>query len=399
MVSLYLSNFIFSAFFASLVFLKKKKETKDIVLMLFILLFGFESFMIFATYKGWNVKLPEILYFDFAFWTLLGPLLLFYIEFTTRKEFKLKPIQLFHLLPMAIVITSNWDYVYYLSKGINDRAYLIEKNSYYTYLGVFIFEFVALFYNIWAIIKLQKHRKKIPNYFSNTKYISLTWLYYFTYGFAFYLSLAAINLLINQLFEYRITESLYHYIGIVSFFYILGIGYFGYKQKGIFLDYEYDYNPNHSFNDNCSTNSSSISVEQKQIVDIEKGRYIKSGLKTDESKNLIEQLSIFMSTKKPYLDNEFNLKTLAEQLGTSQHKLSQLLNEYLHTNFFDFVNNYRIEEVIKLLSQPNMSNQKLISIAFDAGFNSKSTFYSAFKKHTSQTPTEYRKNLKSGSEL
>jgi len=67
-----------------------------------------------------------------------------------------------------------------------------------------------------------------------------------------------------------------------------------------------------------------------------------------------------------------------------------VINTRLQQNFFDFINHYRIEKVKKDLADPQKKNLKVLAIAFDAGFNSKSSFNAIFKRHTNLTPSEYR---------
>ena len=71
--------------------------------------------------------------------------------------------------------------------------------------------------------------------------------------------------------------------------------------------------------------------------------------------------------------------------------LTQALNEVLQTKFNDYVNAFRITEVQALLLRPEKSKHNLLTLAFEAGFNSKSSFNTAFKKHTGLTPTQFRK--------
>jgi AraC-like DNA-binding protein len=87
------------------------------------------------------------------------------------------------------------------------------------------------------------------------------------------------------------------------------------------------------------------------------------------------------------------LPQLAEQLGLSPNYLSQVINERLEQNFFDFINWYRIEEAKHRLASPVGERDNIITLALDAGFNSKSAFYTAFKKHTAMTPSQYKKSL------
>ncbi|MGK0272810.1 MAG: AraC-like DNA-binding protein [Cocleimonas sp.] len=94
---------------------------------------------------------------------------------------------------------------------------------------------------------------------------------------------------------------------------------------------------------------------------------------------------------KAYLDNELSLKSLADTCGVSTHLASQAINECSESNFYDWVNSYRIIEAKTLLE--THSNINITKVAYNVGFNSKSTFYAAFKKSESLTPGEYRKKL------
>lgn len=114
---------------------------------------------------------------------------------------------------------------------------------------------------------------------------------------------------------------------------------------------------------------------------------------TKPDQQLIDKLVGYMTEKRPYLDPELSLSTLAKDLKITRGQLSQLINDGIGENFYDFINKYRVEEVKKLMVDPEMANFNLLGIAFEAGFKSKSTFNLIFKRFTGLTPTEYRKNL------
>jgi AraC-like DNA-binding protein len=100
-----------------------------------------------------------------------------------------------------------------------------------------------------------------------------------------------------------------------------------------------------------------------------------------------------MEKQRPYLDPELSLSALAKELGINRNQLSQSINDGLGENFYDFVNKYRVEEVKRLMADPNKQNYNLLGIAVEAGFKSKSTFNLIFKRFTGLTPTEYKKNI------
>ena len=99
-----------------------------------------------------------------------------------------------------------------------------------------------------------------------------------------------------------------------------------------------------------------------------------------------------MQLKKPHLQPSISLPELAQLLSISKHHLSQVINESFNLNFNDFINMYRIDEAMTLLQDKTNCSKTILEVAYIVGFNSKSTFNSAFKKHTGQTPKEFKNN-------
>jgi AraC-like DNA-binding protein len=126
-------------------------------------------------------------------------------------------------------------------------------------------------------------------------------------------------------------------------------------------------------------------------------RYEKSTL-TDERSDIYRQrLLDLMSTEKPYLDGELTLQKLAKALSVSPHHLSQTINEQLNQSFIDFINAYRIEEAKRMLVDQAKKHYSILAVSEEVGFNSKSAFNAAFKKHTRMTPSEFRTSTKNPS--
>ncbi len=96
----------------------------------------------------------------------------------------------------------------------------------------------------------------------------------------------------------------------------------------------------------------------------------------------------YMEQEKPYIDNELRLVHLADQLGFSAHLLSKVINKKSGKNFNKFVNEYRLREAERLLT--DTTTQSIKSVYFDVGFNSKAAFYNAFRKKHNCTPSEFR---------
>lgn len=119
-------------------------------------------------------------------------------------------------------------------------------------------------------------------------------------------------------------------------------------------------------------------------------KYKDSILTKEKSKQLAIQLEEVMKIQKPYLDENLDLQSLSYILKTHPKKLSQAINENFKRNFFEFINSYRIEEAKKMLSDTTYKEHKIYEIMYEVGFNSRSSFNSAFKKATGRTARQYR---------
>lgn len=136
-------------------------------------------------------------------------------------------------------------------------------------------------------------------------------------------------------------------------------------------------------------------------------KYISRGKKAVKNKNnnsslpmnplyveeCIKKLTYFVEVEKVYRDENVSLQSLSKQLSIPYYHLSQIINEKLNKNFSDFINTYRIEEAKKLLGDPKQANRKIISITYEVGFNTKTSFNNAFKKYTKMTPSQYKKKV------
>jgi AraC-like DNA-binding protein len=156
----------------------------------------------------------------------------------------------------------------------------------------------------------------------------------------------------------------------LSVFVIL-IGYFGLKQKVIF---------------------SSENIVADEVTKIQT-KYSGSRLSDSEAKQYTEKLTDYMKSAKPYLNPDLSLPQLATELNISSHYLSQVINEQFNLNFFDFVNEYRVESFKEKIADSEFRKFSLLGIAFECGFNSKSAFNRIFKQTTGITPSQYKKTV------
>ncbi|WP_157972963.1 helix-turn-helix domain-containing protein [Aureibaculum luteum] len=105
------------------------------------------------------------------------------------------------------------------------------------------------------------------------------------------------------------------------------------------------------------------------------------------------EIDSYINNTKKFTDAKLSLESLAEELKISTSFLSSIINKGNKTSFTDYINDYRVNQAKELLKDVEYANYKILSIGLESGFNSKSTFYSAFKKHTGITPVQYKKSV------
>jgi len=113
----------------------------------------------------------------------------------------------------------------------------------------------------------------------------------------------------------------------------------------------------------------------------------------DKHQKDFDKIKNHIIQNKLYLDPLLSMEVIADELRMSKSYISKLINSYSDHNFSDFVNSLRVEQAKKFLSNDEFSNYTIVAIGLECGFNSKSTFYSAFKKFTTKTPTDYRESF------
>ena len=378
LTSLNIAGLVLAIFFILLILTKKDKHIRDYLLAFFIFLLGTFLLIKYFFHHDFFNSFPLIVYLDIYYWVLLGPTLYIYTLVTMKGENHLRINYLYTLIPALLVTICMSQYIFgTVTDFFNDW----EQHNMITIIGSYIWIYNSPIFYVLTIFALKKHQKKIKNHYSFSKSIDLKWLFYLSTGFAAFIFFDMLRPIILYLFDYSSPYGNYRISLVVVFIYIFGIGYYGYRQGGIFENYIVDSNQIKKLEP----------TQQKLRVEVKKHQaYKKSGLNKEDAQITLEKLEHLMETEQLYLDCELHLAMLALRLDVSKHKLSQVINENLNKNFFDFVNGYRIEKVKELLTDPANNNLKIISLAYDSGFSSKSTFYNLFKKSEGITPANYR---------
>jgi AraC-like DNA-binding protein len=122
-------------------------------------------------------------------------------------------------------------------------------------------------------------------------------------------------------------------------------------------------------------------------------KYKNSGLTDSYSIELKKEILKLLDDDKIYRENDLSLTSLADRVGTNRHGASQVINEHFGLNYFELINQYRINEAIEMFKEDTERKQSIIDVAYAVGFNNKVTFNKAFKKIMDSTPSQYLKTL------
>lgn len=342
---------------------KKKRSNQYLIFIIIILIWFLAEF--FTIRNKINVNLNIFYGTRYGSWFLLGPITYFYFKSITDLTWKFSKQYWLHFLPFIIFViiipfvsyrTLNNSQVDYGMLSVFDHRERATNIIQYTYSIVFIIQFAHLGYFLIQNLKLINLYSKglIAEY--STIDIKIKWLRNFNIVLIILLTLSAIFLYILLLTDV--------YRRHMDYIYVLPIGILFY-----FISFKFmrtDWKP----------------------IDKTINKYAGSTLNNEQIPKYVAQLDQLIESEKVYLNHNLRLNDLSERMNINKHHLSQILNQHYQLSFYDFINRFRIEEA-KVIIQ-NTPEHTLVQIAYDAGFNNKTSFVNAFKKFENTTPSKFR---------
>ena len=305
-------------------------------------------------------------FFDFAFW-IESPLLLWYTRALLYKDFKFTKKDLWYFAPVLLYII--YISITFYSADINTKVTLIEafkttQAPSVQHTIAVIREFIRVLFGLMCLIEIRRAQQQIKDQYSSIETINFSWLGVLTIAFVIERSWVLV-IALTATFAPEMNSSYYNILGLAGNYLRLalvsGLIIFSLTRSRIFKG----------------------SVSKETPLKNEKDFQVDLGL--------ISRLEHQMLIEKPYLKHSLNLEQLAKQLDIPARVLSKSINNHFQTNFYEFVNSYRINKAKTILEDREQDNKKMIEILNECGFNSKATFNSFFKKITGSTPTQYRK--------
>jgi len=355
-----------SLFAGLLIATKKPRTTANRILAAWIFLTCIELSFALINSKG-----IEMYSFPFVSFTY-GPLLYLYISFMTDSEKKFKWLSLLHFVPFITFFVVS--VIFRTKPLLRDLRNFFEPDRFISLRIVYstVMFLSVTVYSMLAFILIRRHQDNLKNLISYTSnVITLNWLKIlsisFYVAFLILFILGGLNM-IGDIIPFDPYFVVFGFISAFSFVY----SFLGIRQPVIF--------------------GQEIEINGETKKD-ESEKYLKSGLKDDQADKYLELLINIMETDKPYLDRDLSIHDLSVITNIPKHHITQVLNEKHGKNFFTFINEYRVKEVISRFSDPANNNFTILAIAYDSGFNSKTTFNSIFKLQTSLTPSEFREKV------
>lgn len=347
----------------SMVSLFASKNNKSIKFSLSALLLVTSLIIVLGTmhFSGKTIHFIHLFRIDSPFHYLLGPVMYFYTLSIVNPNFKYRWIHWLHILPFVAnyiefipFYTSSEAVKLEYYENFRNKGSVIMPIHYLLKTILFTIYFIAQFYILKKFRLLQMRKNKSNSYLVSWFLIYMSSQFILITGVLIDL-ITGLELFVDP---YRFAMNM---IAFFHFSVMIGL---------LFI-------PNLFYG---------IDATEKET----KEKYSTSKLLETDKIKIVSQLNDFIKrADKPYLNEKISLTEVSKLLNVSSQQLSQVINEKTNYNFNDFINYYRIEEAKSLLISDSYANLTIDAIAQKAGFNSKSAFYTAFKKQTKMTPKEF----------
>lgn len=326
---------------------------------------------------------PELLFetslntrvFRNSFFFLQLPTFYLYVLSVCYSDFRLKPKHFVHIIPFLttnLILLPRF-YTADLASKINflknsSSMPEIQFNHFLTYIQI-------VFYLISVFILLKKAKKIYLENYAGGSVESLNWLFQFTIALSCFYGVA----LLKNIFKFTEYPYVSEWLKIgLLVFELHIISWYLYKAL------------NHP---DLFRNIDSRLKRVKNIILEEEKKEHPLAINEEEYDETLSKLRTYMTDEKPFLNPALTIQDISNVIAVPVRDLSLLINHKLEQHFYDFINSYRIEYAMDILKDGTKNKVTISEILYEAGFNSKSSFNTAFKKHTEHTPTSYRKNI------
>ncbi|WP_422859060.1 helix-turn-helix domain-containing protein [Flagellimonas sp. S174] len=299
---------------------------------------------------------------------LQPPTLYLYILSACFVDFKLQPKHALHLVPFILVNLVFFPR-FYLQSQEEKLLFLQDfRSTFEIQFNHIFFHIQVTAYLVACFLVLKKVKRLYLENYAGANIKSYYWLFQLTIAISVFYALA----LAKNVFKFSVFDTFSEGIRI-GLFVLQFIIICWYLFKAL----------NHP---DLFRNLNS----RLQLVEVLLSEQKKEDDNQSKGQDELLRLKKYMSEEKPFLNPALTIQTLSDEIGIPARELSILINHKMGQHFFDFINSYRIQSAVDILKDPSKKKVTILEILYEVGFNSKSSFNTAFKKHTGSTPTSYR---------
>jgi len=354
--------------FLFVIFLLNKEVNKNRLSNLLLVAFFICQFLSISNHfilsqRNFFIEItPHMFFLGTPFAWLWAPLFYLYVKSLLYSDFSLRKKDIIHSIPFILFLL--YDIFQFHIQSVEEKTTLIANNRFLTLnLSLIINLMITLQISVYLVFVFKmyyKYRKSLKNRQSSIDVHQSNWLQIYIFGYL--IAFLITDFCRIGLYTYQSLKDVFVFFSFFGFFiYFILLFYIAISNPLIFTKIE-------------------EKPEAKTHV-----------IPKHEAYFLLKKINDYMLQSEPFLNPELSLKQLATELKTPERLLSGVINQYSNQNFYDFINNFRIEKAKKLLAEDTLKKSTIQEIFYDSGFNSKSTFNLAFKKSTGITPTEFKK--------
>jgi len=353
-----------------------RNRLSNIMLSLYLLVFiqdasaQFTSVYVYPNWPILGMFISETVF-------LLVPFLYLFAKSSVYKDFRLTWLSLFHMTPMVLIhLILIPGYYLPLVKNPDLFWYELLSESSFTKV-IYITMHVQMFvYYIFIFRMLLRYKTILLENYASPKLDNQKWLMQF---FVILLSVDIIST-IKNVFRFGENETLYIaseiIVNLANLVVLFWLVLKAFKNSQLFI----------------GINTSTIPVNQ--LIEGKKENLEEENENTAYPE-IINKLENHMKVNEPFMDSSLSVYDLAKQINVPSRDLSIAINHNLNKHFFDFVNEYRIKKAMEIFKNTNDDKLTVLEVLYEVGFNSKSSFNTAFKKFTGTTPSEFKRKASS----
>jgi AraC-like DNA-binding protein len=382
----YIIGITISGLFVFFILLKKSLQRSD------YLLIAINGLLCAFLLLDWRVK--EGITVQLFFLQTIVPYLIFPVYFifvldSMQETIHTRGRWFLFFLPFVFSILFFIADLFFLNSYTTDSLLKLYNNPPLSYLFIYkghqIYFIVIL---VWLLKRLRQYDHVIKDRFSFTDPIQLDWLRNTTLVYLVVQAISMLVFLISNLNLLAINiEAAYSIVGICVVGSIFYVSFHGIRQYSI-AQYYGKQNPVPS-SDREGTSGNPIETEPAP-ASVPREKYKSSSLSAEEQTQIYQKLLALFAEQSPYLEAKLQLQEVAAMLQVTTHNLSQTLNALADKPFYDFVNEYRVRHLQKLLADPAQKHFTILALGMESGFNSKASMNRVFKQVTGLSPKEYQ---------